>query len=63
MRIVLDTNVVIDALASRAPWNAEAEEIFLMVSGCTRSLFIAVSILLLNIYQHIYKRRIRQSTQ
>lgn len=36
MRIVLDTNVVIDALASRAPWNAEAEEIFLMVSGCTR---------------------------
>jgi hypothetical protein len=28
IRILLDTNVVLDALLSRPPWNAEAESIF-----------------------------------
>ena len=32
MKIVLDTNVIIDAFASREPWNADAEEIFLLAS-------------------------------
>ena len=28
MRILADTNVIIDALTSREPWNKRAEEIF-----------------------------------
>ena len=32
MRILADTNVIIDALTSREPWNKSAEEIFLMAA-------------------------------
>lgn len=32
MRVVLDTNVIIDAVASRQPFCEEAKEILLMVS-------------------------------
>ena len=33
MRILADTNVIIDALTSREPWNKSAEEIFLMAAN------------------------------
>lgn len=32
MRILLDTNVIIDAFASREPWNVDAEKIFLLAT-------------------------------
>ncbi len=32
MRVLLDTNVIIDAVASREPWNVNAEKIILFVS-------------------------------
>ena len=32
MRVLLDTNVIIDAFASREPWNVTAEKIILLVS-------------------------------
>jgi len=35
MRILADTNVIIDALTSREPWNKSAEEIFLMAANHT----------------------------
>lgn len=33
MRILIDTNVVIDALTSREPWNENAEKIFIMAAN------------------------------
>lgn len=33
MRILIDTNVVIDALTSREPWNKNAEKIFIMAAN------------------------------
>jgi predicted nucleic acid-binding protein len=32
MRVLLDTNVIIDAFASREPWNSDAERIILLAS-------------------------------
>jgi predicted nucleic acid-binding protein len=32
MRVVIDTNVIIDAFASREPWNVDAENIIMLVS-------------------------------
>lgn len=32
MKVVLDTNIIIDAFAARAPWNTDAENIFLLAS-------------------------------
>ena len=32
MRVVIDTNVIIDAFASREPWNVDAENIILLIS-------------------------------
>lgn len=43
MRILVDTNVVIDALTSRAPWNESAEEIFLMVARRRVDMYITAS--------------------
>jgi predicted nucleic acid-binding protein len=32
MRVVIDTNVIIDAFASREPWNVDAENIIMLAS-------------------------------
>lgn len=33
MKILVDTNVIIDALTSREPWNENAEKIFIMAAN------------------------------
>ena len=43
MRILADTNVIIDALTSRAPWNKSAERIFLMAANQTIEMYITAS--------------------
>lgn len=43
MRILADTNVIIDALTSREPWNKSAEEIFLMAANQTIEMYITAS--------------------
>ena len=43
MRILLDTNVVIDALTSREPWKESAEQIFLMAANQTIDMYITAS--------------------
>ena len=43
MRIVADTNVIIDALTSRKPWNESAEKIFLMAANNTIEMYITAS--------------------
>ena len=43
MRILADTNVIIDALTSREPWNKSAEEIFLMAANHTIEMYITAS--------------------
>lgn len=43
MRVLLDTNVIIDALASREPWDKSAEKIFIMAANYIISGFITAS--------------------
>lgn len=43
MKILVDTNVVIDALTSREPWNESAEKIFLMAANHIIDLYITAS--------------------
>ena len=43
MKILLDTNIIIDALASREPWNKSAEKIFLMGANHIVDLYITAS--------------------
>ena len=43
MRILADTNVVIDALTSREPWNKSAEKIFFMAANQTIEMYITAS--------------------
>ena len=43
MKIVVDTNVIIDALTSREPWNESAEKIFLMAANRTVDMYITAS--------------------
>lgn len=33
MKVLIDTNVIIDALTSREPWNESAETIFIMAAN------------------------------
>lgn len=33
MKVVVDTNVILDALAKREPWNNEADQIFIMAAN------------------------------
>ena len=40
MKILLDTNVIIDALTSREPWNKSAEKIFLMGANHIVDMYI-----------------------
>lgn len=43
MRILADTNIIIDALTSREPWNKSAEKIFLMAANHTIEMYITAS--------------------
>ncbi len=43
MKILADTNVIIDVLTSREPWNESAEKIFLMAANHTIEMYITAS--------------------
>ncbi len=43
MKILADTNVIIDALTSREPWSESAEKIFLMAANQTIEMYITAS--------------------
>jgi len=43
MRILIDTNVIIDALTSREPWNESAEKIFIMAANHIVDMYITAS--------------------
>lgn len=43
MRVLIDTNVIVDALTSREPWNKSAEQIFLMAANNGASMYISAS--------------------
>ena len=43
MKILVDTNVIIDALTSREPWNESAEKIFLLGANHIVDLYITAS--------------------
>ncbi len=43
MKVLIDTNVIIDALTSREPWNKSAETIFIMAANHMMDLFITAS--------------------
>lgn len=43
MKILIDTNIVIDALTSREPWNESAEKIFLMAANNIIEMYITAS--------------------
>ena len=43
MKVLIDTNIVIDALTSREPWNVHAEKIFLMAANNIIDMYITAS--------------------
>lgn len=43
MKILVDTNVIIDALTSREPWNKSAEKIFIMAANHSMDMYITAS--------------------
>lgn len=43
MRVLIDTNVIVDALTSREPWNKSAEQIFLMAANNTAVMYMSAS--------------------
>lgn len=43
MKILIDTNIVIDALTAREPWNESAEKIFLMAANNIVDMYITAS--------------------
>lgn len=43
MRALIDTNVIIDALTSREPWNESAEKIFIMAANRIMDIYITAS--------------------
>ena len=43
MKILTDTNVIIDALTSREPWNESAEKIFIMAANNIVDMYITAS--------------------
>ena len=44
MKILIDTNIVIDALTSREPWNKSAEQIFIMAANNIVEMYITTSV-------------------
>ena len=43
MKVLIDTNVLIDALTSREPWNKSAEQIFLFAANNSANMYISAS--------------------
>lgn len=43
MKILIDTNIVIDALTSREPWNKSAEKLFIMAANDIMDMYITAS--------------------
>ena len=43
MKILIDTNIVIDALTSREPWNKSAEKLFIMAANNIMDMYITTS--------------------
>ncbi|MDE6603061.1 MAG: PIN domain-containing protein [Lachnospiraceae bacterium] len=43
MKVLIDTNVIIDALTSREPWNKSAEAIFIMAANHIMDMYITAS--------------------
>lgn len=43
MRVLIDTNVIIDALTSREPWSESAETIFIMAANHIIDMYITSS--------------------
>lgn len=43
MRVIIDTNVVVDALTSRKPWNECAEKIFIIAANRIVDIYITAS--------------------
>ena len=43
MKILIDTNIVIDALTSREPWRKSAEKIFIMAANNIVDMYITAS--------------------
>lgn len=43
MRVLIDTNVIVDALTSREPWNQSAEKIFIMAANRVADMYITAS--------------------
>lgn len=43
MKVLIDTNIVLDALTSRTPWNEYAEKIFLMAANNIIDMCITAS--------------------
>lgn len=43
MKILVDTNVIIDALTSREPWKESAEKIFIMAANHIMDMYITAS--------------------
>lgn len=43
MKILVDTNIIIDALTSRQPWNHNAEQIFYMAANHTAEMYITAN--------------------
>lgn len=46
MRVIIDTNVVIDALTSRKPWNECAEKIFIIAANRIVDIYILQQVVL-----------------
>ena len=43
MKVLIDTNVIIDALTSRKPWSESAEQIFIMSANHMMDMYITAS--------------------
>lgn len=43
MKVLIDTNVIIDALTSREPWKESAETIFIMAANRIMDIYITAS--------------------
>lgn len=43
MNVLIDTNVIIDALTSREPWNESTEKIFIMAANHMMDMYITAS--------------------
>lgn len=46
MNVLIDANIIIDALQARKPWNKAAEEIFLLAAGEKFNGYITKNLLL-----------------